>query len=214
MDPYRRLGVSRRCTLEEVKQAYRAKVRQAHPDLGGDEPAFIEVCEAYRQVLEEMARRPASRGSAPVHSQGRDSSSHSSDRIAHPDRRPSRPRDDRLRTPKPADPRWDPEMILVDHPVWVGHPGRPPDPDWEPELVLLDEEAEGAGVSLAEQGAPGVSGFSFPWGALHPARSGRRKHELSSRELVLGIVILLCMIAIAVVAFLQIVWHGGAQPGP
>ena len=214
MDPYRLLGVSPGCTLEEVKQAYRAKVRQAHPDLGGNESAFIEVCEAYRQVLEQLRRRPAARGSSTLPAQGRDSSVHSSDPITQPDRRRSRQRDRRQRTPKPADPLWNPELILGDQPIWIGHPGRPPDPDWEPELILLDEQAEEASGSPPEQGFPGNSAFSFPWEFSNPARSARRKRELSSRELVLGIVILLCMIAIVVAAFVQIVLPGGAQPGP
>ncbi|MGC8640775.1 MAG: J domain-containing protein [Isosphaeraceae bacterium] len=214
MDPYRLLGISPSCTLEELKQAYRVKVRQAHPDLGGNESAFIAVCEAYRQVLEELARRPAARGSSPARSQDRDSTLLSSDRIVRPDRRPSKRRDGRRRTPKPPDPLWNPELILGDQPIWIGHPGRPPDPDWDPELILLDEPTEGPADSPAPWGIPEGSDSAFPPEAINPARSARRRRELSSRELVLGIIILLCMMAIIVAAFLQIVWQGGAQPGP
>ena len=53
MDPYVTLGVRRNCTRDQVKAAFRAKVRIAHPDRGGDEQAFIALCAAYKQVLQE-----------------------------------------------------------------------------------------------------------------------------------------------------------------
>ena len=53
MDPYEILGVPRGCTREQVKEAFRARVRRAHPDRGGDEAAFIELCAAYRDILAE-----------------------------------------------------------------------------------------------------------------------------------------------------------------
>ena len=54
MDPYRTLGVARGCTREEVKAAFRAKVRLAHPDRGGDELEFINFCAAYKQLLSNL----------------------------------------------------------------------------------------------------------------------------------------------------------------
>ena len=51
MDPYRILGVARDCTRDDVKAAFRAKVWNAHPDRGGDEQAFIELCAAYKRLL-------------------------------------------------------------------------------------------------------------------------------------------------------------------
>ena len=75
MDPYRLLGVSPGCTLEEVKQAYRTKARKPILISAATPVAFIEVSEAYKQVLDELAQRPASRGRhPPTHHRTRDSS--------------------------------------------------------------------------------------------------------------------------------------------
>ena len=56
MDPYLILGVPRGCTREEVKGAFRSRVHLAHPDRGGDAVAFVQLCNAYRQILEESPR--------------------------------------------------------------------------------------------------------------------------------------------------------------
>ncbi len=56
MDPYLILGVPRGCTREEVKGAFRSRVHLAHPDRGGDTVAFVQLCNAYRQILEESPR--------------------------------------------------------------------------------------------------------------------------------------------------------------
>jgi DnaJ domain len=57
MDPYRTLGVTRGCTREDVKEAFRARVASAHPDRGGEEAAFIELRTAYERILAELDRR-------------------------------------------------------------------------------------------------------------------------------------------------------------
>lgn len=41
------LGLRQGATPEEIKSAYRARVKQVHPDHGGDEEAFRRVREAY-----------------------------------------------------------------------------------------------------------------------------------------------------------------------
>ena len=41
------LGVPATATLDEVKSAYRQKVKEVHPDQGGDEDDFKRVREAY-----------------------------------------------------------------------------------------------------------------------------------------------------------------------
>ena len=41
------LGVPRNATLREIKRAYREKVKEAHPDRGGDREEFQQVREAY-----------------------------------------------------------------------------------------------------------------------------------------------------------------------
>jgi hypothetical protein len=46
-DAFAELGLSRNATLPEVKSAYRERVKQVHPDHGGDEDEFKRVQEAY-----------------------------------------------------------------------------------------------------------------------------------------------------------------------
>ena len=58
MDPYQILGISRACTLDEVKKAFRAKAWLAHPDRGGENESFIRLCNAYEEILKECNRSP------------------------------------------------------------------------------------------------------------------------------------------------------------
>ena len=44
---YRELGLSPEASADEVTAAYRDRVKEVHPDLGGDEDAFQRVREAY-----------------------------------------------------------------------------------------------------------------------------------------------------------------------
>jgi len=46
-EAYRELGVSATAPAPEVKAAYRRRVKEVHPDHGGDEAAFRRVREAY-----------------------------------------------------------------------------------------------------------------------------------------------------------------------
>jgi hypothetical protein len=115
MDPYRILGISRKCTREAVKSAFRVRVWQAHPDRGGEAETFIQICTAYKQILEDLERGPRSGGPNPARAP----------RNARPAAPPDSPRD-----PKPI---W-----LDDSPGW-NRPPTPPDPDWEPDLILLDQ---------------------------------------------------------------------------
>jgi len=47
-----KLGVLLPCNEQDVKEAYLAKVRNAHPDVGGDVQEFLEVQKAYESALE------------------------------------------------------------------------------------------------------------------------------------------------------------------
>jgi len=49
---YQTLGVSSTANSDEIRDAYRERVKQVHPDRGGDEAAFREVQEAYATVKE------------------------------------------------------------------------------------------------------------------------------------------------------------------
>jgi hypothetical protein len=49
-EDYQVLGVDPDASEDEVRDAYRDKVRELHPDQGGDEAAFSRVNEAYERV--------------------------------------------------------------------------------------------------------------------------------------------------------------------
>jgi DnaJ domain len=117
MDPYQTLGLPNNCTREDLKEAFRAKARLVHPDRGGDPATFIQLRQAYDQIIIELGRRP-------------------SGLIAGTSARPARP-DPR---PKQPDPNWEPDLILFDEEDDRPRPPGSRDPNWEPDLILLDEE--------------------------------------------------------------------------
>lgn len=51
------LGVSAVATPAEIRQAFRAAAKRAHPDAGGDEGAFRQVVEAYRRLQDPLSER-------------------------------------------------------------------------------------------------------------------------------------------------------------
>ena len=51
-EAYRRLDLENGADESEVKRAYRRKVKEVHPDRGGDEAAFRRVTEAYETLVE------------------------------------------------------------------------------------------------------------------------------------------------------------------
>lgn len=51
------LGVSSASTPAEVRQAFRAAAKRAHPDAGGDEHAFRQVMDAYHRLQDPFSDR-------------------------------------------------------------------------------------------------------------------------------------------------------------
>ena len=116
MNPYHTLGVAKGCTLDELKEAFRTRALLAHPDRGGEPTAFIQLRQAYDQIVNDVdARPPAPTAEAP-------------DQPARADRRWQQ-----------TDPNWDPDLIVVDEPLPRIRPPRPPDPNWKADLIVLDE---------------------------------------------------------------------------
>lgn len=56
-DHYRILGVSPQAPRSEIQAAYRARLRQTHPDRGGDETAFHQVQTAWETLADPASRR-------------------------------------------------------------------------------------------------------------------------------------------------------------
>lgn len=55
------LGLRMPCSEDDVKQAYREKVKQLHPDRGGDKRRFMQLQRQFEQALAYLAsqRRPS-----------------------------------------------------------------------------------------------------------------------------------------------------------
>jgi hypothetical protein len=49
------LGLTMPCTEEEVLAAYRRKVKQLHPDLGGDRRAFLRLQKQFEEAMSVVA---------------------------------------------------------------------------------------------------------------------------------------------------------------
>ncbi len=47
---FQRLGLSLPCTLQEVQEAFRQKVKAAHPDHGGSTEAFVSLYRCYEEA--------------------------------------------------------------------------------------------------------------------------------------------------------------------
>lgn len=55
---YKILGVKSTASLEQIKRAYRKKVKKHHPDIGGDPELFIRIQKAY-DILSDLEKRKA-----------------------------------------------------------------------------------------------------------------------------------------------------------
>jgi curved DNA-binding protein CbpA len=188
MDPYQTLGLAPGCTRDQVKEAFRARVWHAHPDRGGAEQPFIELCAAYKQLLGELGRGPAPGSFA------RPTASRRPDPAA-PESGAARPmggskRADR--TSRPPLTGWVPDLVLDEDGRSLG-PSRPPDPDWEPELIVLDQPP----VPEVETPAKGHADDGYAsWVRRLSANSGGRSPFWQSKlGQALGVTILLAVLA-------------------
>ena len=66
-DLYETLGVSRDASEAEIKKAYRARARSAHPDAGGDEEEFKQVQHAYNVLRDPQQRARTSERAGMAH---------------------------------------------------------------------------------------------------------------------------------------------------
>lgn len=56
VNPYNELGVDREASPDEIKQAYRNKARQTHPDSGGNAEEFDRIQKSYMILKDPEAR--------------------------------------------------------------------------------------------------------------------------------------------------------------
>lgn len=52
-DPYSILDVDKSASDQTIKESYREKVKENHPDVGGDKDEFIRIKEAYEDIISE-----------------------------------------------------------------------------------------------------------------------------------------------------------------
>src|SRR3984957_6512648 len=69
LDPRTVLGVGPEASLDEIRDAYHAKSKKHHPDVGGDEWAFRMVARAY-EVLKTTAEAAATATARPWEGRG------------------------------------------------------------------------------------------------------------------------------------------------
>lgn len=205
MDPYELLGVTRGCAPDELKEAFRMKALLAHPDRGGDAAAFIELRQAYDQIVAEHARRAHAAKAAPAGRSGRTERNRWEDEHAHkrdPDWQPDLIVADeplpRVRPVRPPEPNWEPELVVKDEPLPRIRPVRPPDSNWEPDL-MLDDKAIGHGPSPSRLRTPGVS-RQDEMGWLPGMVKTSRAEASSAREGWYGIVGVTAVVSLVILA--------------
>jgi curved DNA-binding protein CbpA len=54
---YELLGIPSDATEDEIRVAYRQKVKEWHPDYGGDDESFVRLREAYAYALDHARSR-------------------------------------------------------------------------------------------------------------------------------------------------------------
>jgi hypothetical protein len=191
MDPYQTLGLRKGCTREEVKEAFRARVWRAHPDRGGDEQPFIELCAAYKQILGELGRGPA----PPAFVRPADPKVFRRPDPAAPAGagRPAGGSEPGDRASRPPLTGWVPDLVLDEEGRRVGA-SRPPDPSWEPELVVLDGP-ESAATEIPQAQSYTHDGYAS-WVRRFSARSeGRSSFWQSKLGQSVGVMILVAALA-------------------
>jgi hypothetical protein len=218
MDPYRNLGVDRGCTREDVKAAFRAKVRIAHPDRGGDELEFINFCTAYKQLLSEIPRTQSkqnpARAATKTKTTKRPAWAEQTDQRAAPapdrNERQVAPPDLRWqadlvlpadvgrdgRPAPPPDPEWQAEFVLHDARPANTRPPQPPDPNWQPDVVLLDGQSAHDSKSAARESAGAPEIYRSLFERLAARSSGEKSVDWQSPWVrTIGVLIFAALVA-------------------
>ncbi|MEH3089868.1 MAG: DnaJ domain-containing protein [Microbacterium arborescens] len=179
---YEVLGVEPRADDEELRRAYRLRLRQTHPDTGGDAALFVQVQRAWELVGTAAARAAYDRGHGFT-----DAPSFAPDSPAWSP--PQRPADTRPRARSSGQPGgWRRERYLDLMREWVGR-GAPLDDPYDPALVrtapheirrlLADALAEEATARI-------VADLGMGYTAWHDVAADPRDPEAKLDHVVLG----------------------------
>lgn len=182
---YEVLGVTADASEDELRKAYRLRLRQTHPDTGGDAALFVQVQRAWELVGTADARAAYDRG----HGFGDAAPSYGPDDSAPMWRPPARQTDTRPRARSFGQPGgWRRERYLDLIREWAGRGVDLPDP-YDPSLVrsaphevrrlLADALAEEATARI-------VADLGMGYTVWHDVAADRRDPDVKLDHIVLG----------------------------
>ncbi|MFT3797546.1 J domain-containing protein [Microbacterium sp.] len=186
--PYEVLAVAPDASDEDLRKAYRLRLRQTHPDTGGDAAQFVQVQRAWELVSTPEARAAYDRGhgfgaaSAPQYGPG----GPGSDAGWRP---PSRPADTRPRARSFGQPGgWRRERYLTLMREWAGRGAALDDP-YDPVLVRTAprEVKRLLADALAEEATARIVGdLGMGYTVWHDVAGGLRDPDAKLDHIVLG----------------------------
>ncbi len=168
---YEVLGVEVTVTDEALRRAYRLRLRQTHPDTGGDAAQFIQVQRAWDLVGTPDARAAYDRG----HGFGQDPAPRGNDWRAPAARTDTRPR--ARSTGQPGGRRREQFLALIRE--WAGRGAELPDP-YDPALVRSApiEIRRLLADALAEEATARIVGdLGMGYTVWHDVAAGRHPDE-------------------------------------
>jgi len=189
---YEVLGVAADAADDELRKAYRLRLRQTHPDTGGDAALFVHVQRAWELVGTPDARSAYDRGhgfgaSAPAY--GPDGADGDGSGAGTSWRPPSRPADTRPRARSFGQPGgWRRERYLDLIREWAGRGTELPDP-YDPALVRAAprELKRMLADALAEEASARVIGdLGMGYTVWHDVAVDPRDPSLKVDHIVLG----------------------------
>lgn len=168
---YEVLGVESDATVDEIKRAFRLRLRQTHPDAGGDAAEFIQVQRAWELIGTAEARSSYDRGHGfATASSTATTEQHWSGWQVPPPRTDTRPKARSYGHPG----GWRRERYLALIREWAGHGVEVPDP-YDPALVRSAprEIRRLLADALAEEAtASAVSDLGMGFTAWHDVAAG------------------------------------------
>lgn len=133
--PYEVLGVDAGAGLDELKRAYRRRLRETHPDTGGSADEFRAVQDAWERIGTPEARAAFDRGHTSAAASGGYEPGAREGGFAADRTGSSTPRDTRPKSRAYGHPGgWRRERYLAMMREWVGL-GEPLDDPYDPQLV-------------------------------------------------------------------------------